>query len=100
MKPTAQTTGTVANDVLDMSQYRIDRLPKREWSTTEKWLASLGIPLAVGLFLLFGYLWTPDWLTSFNAQTLPEGAAKVLAFVALLFNLRFERVLLLLSVMP
>lgn len=81
MKPLTENTGAVAIDPLDMSQYRIDRLPKREWSSTEKWLAKLGIPLAVGLFVLFGYLWTPDWLAGFNPQTLPDGAAKVLASV-------------------
>ena len=70
-----------ANDPLDMGGYRIDRLPKRQRTPTELWLARAGIPLGVGLFLLFGYLWTPAWLVLVNVETLPTGAARVLAEV-------------------
>jgi solute carrier family 13 (sodium-dependent dicarboxylate transporter), member 2/3/5 len=34
-----------------------------------------------GLFLLFGYLWTPAWLVLVNVETLPAGAARVFAEV-------------------
>jgi len=71
----------VGDDPLDMRGYRIDRLPKRSRSTTEKWLAYAGVPLAIACFLVFGFAWTPDFLVSINAERLPASAARVLAEV-------------------
>jgi anion transporter len=78
------TTGSApagGDDPLDMSGYRIDRLPKRHRTATEIWLARAGMPLALALFLLFGFAWTPGFIASFNPATLPEPAAMVLAEV-------------------
>lgn len=61
-------------DPLDMSQYRIDRLPKRRKSDVERAVALCGVPLALLAFLVFGFLWTPDFLISFDASTLPARA--------------------------
>jgi solute carrier family 13 (sodium-dependent dicarboxylate transporter), member 2/3/5 len=69
------------DDPLDMSNYRIDRLPKRERSTTEVWFARAGIPLALTMFVLFGFAWTPEFIVNFNAATLPDRAAGVLGQV-------------------
>ncbi|MGY6586693.1 MAG: SLC13 family permease [Wenzhouxiangella sp.] len=66
------------DSALDMGQYRIDRLPKRERSTTELWMARAGIPLAVIVFLLFGLAWTPEFLLQFTADVLPDRALAVL----------------------
>jgi len=65
-------------DPLDMHNYRIDRLPKRQRTPTEIVLARAGIPLGIALFVLFGFLWTPDWLSAFGLEVLPERAAGVL----------------------
>jgi solute carrier family 13 (sodium-dependent dicarboxylate transporter), member 2/3/5 len=70
-----------SNDPLDMSSYRIDRLPKRERTPTEILLARIGIPVGVALFVLFGFLWTPGWLSVFSVEVLPERAASILAEV-------------------
>ena len=70
-----------SDDPLDMSKYRIDRLPKRQRSTTEIWMARAGIPMALSMFVLFGFAWTPEFIVNFNAQTLPDRAAGVLAQV-------------------
>ncbi|HMM12496.1 MAG TPA: SLC13 family permease [Bacteroidales bacterium] len=43
-------------DPLDMQQYRVEKLPKRKKSTTEKWLAMAGIPAALLAFVMFGYV--------------------------------------------
>ena len=42
-------------------------------------MARAGIPLGLALFVLFAYLWVPDWLLHVDAKTLPASAAKVLA---------------------
>ena len=70
--------GGQGSDALDMSNYRIDRLPKRERSTTEVWMARAGIPLALFSFVLFGFFWTPEFLLVFNAEILPDRALSVL----------------------
>jgi solute carrier family 13 (sodium-dependent dicarboxylate transporter), member 2/3/5 len=70
-----------AGDPLDMGQYRIDRLPKRQRTRIEINLARAGIPLGTMLFVLFGFLWTPEWLINFDIETLPARAAAVLAEV-------------------
>ncbi len=66
-------------DPLDMGSYRIDRLPKRQRSVTEIWLARAGIPLGVSFFVLFGFAWTPEFLVNFQADTLPARATATLA---------------------
>ena len=67
-----------ADDPLDMGQYRIDRLPARQRSSVEVWMARAGIPLSIVAFILFGYLWTPQWLLAFDPSILPDQAAAVL----------------------
>jgi solute carrier family 13 (sodium-dependent dicarboxylate transporter), member 2/3/5 len=69
------------DDGLDMGNYRIDRLPKRERSTTELWMARAGIPLAILVFVLFGFAWTPEFLIAFSGDTLPDRALSVLEAV-------------------
>ena len=39
-------------DPLDMNNYKIEKLPKMEKSTFEKWMARLGGPLAIIAFVL------------------------------------------------
>jgi solute carrier family 13 (sodium-dependent dicarboxylate transporter), member 2/3/5 len=72
---------TSRDDPLDMSNYRIDRLPRRERTPTELLLARIGIPLGIALFIVFGFLWTPGWLSGFSVEVLPDRAASILAAV-------------------
>ena len=39
-------------DVLDMNNYKVEKLPKMEKSGFEKWMARLGGPLAALVFVL------------------------------------------------
>jgi solute carrier family 13 (sodium-dependent dicarboxylate transporter), member 2/3/5 len=81
MNTTPATHEASARDPLDMGQYRIDRLPKRQRTRFEINLARAGIPLGTLVFLLFGFLWTPEWLINFDIESLPARAAAVLAEV-------------------
>jgi len=74
----ARDTAAAAADPLDMGEYRIDRLPARQRSATEVWMARAGIPLAIVAFVVFAYLWTPQWLLGFDAEILPDQAVAVL----------------------
>ena len=57
-------------DMLDMSNYRIEHLPKREKSGFEKTLANIGIPLAILVFLLFGFVLDLPFLQNIDPETL------------------------------
>lgn len=62
-------------DLLDMGQYRVEKLPKRNLTTTEQWLVKVGIPIAI---LVFAYLaWFADLSFLWNFE--PSGLAKVAA---------------------
>ena len=47
-----QNTKPTAFDPLDMNNYKIEKLPKMEKSTFEKWMARVGGPLAIVAFVL------------------------------------------------
>lgn len=72
-----KTSGTKTFDPLDMSHYRIEKLPKRRKSKLEHWLALAGIPLAIVAFIYFGYLSSLGFLTDFDADSLTAAAKKV-----------------------
>ncbi|MCC5869281.1 MAG: anion permease [Gammaproteobacteria bacterium] len=61
-------------DVLDMRNYRIDRLPVRSKSTFERWMAVSGVPLAILAFVVFGFVYTPGWLLTLDPAQLPSTA--------------------------
>ena len=42
-----------AFDPLDMNNYKVEKLPKMQKSGFEKWMARLGMPLAILSFVLF-----------------------------------------------
>ena len=64
-------------DPLDMNNYRIEKLPKRARSKTEKILSNIGGPLAVILFLLFYFVLKPAFLLNINVDSLSDFAAGV-----------------------
>ncbi len=63
-------------DPLDMRQYRIEKLPKREKSKFEKWIAILGPPLALIAFIVFGFFTELPFLTSIDPAGLISDEAK------------------------
>ncbi len=64
------------HDPLDMSQYRIERLPKREKGAVEKWLAIAGPFLALTAFILFAFVIELPFLHSVDASDVVTPAAK------------------------
>jgi hypothetical protein len=73
-------------DPLDMSQYKIDKLPKREKNKTEKFLTLLGPPLAVVAFVLLGFIpCQPTFLHNFDPEKLTSGAKEVFDRVEVMY---------------
>ncbi|MDZ7377981.1 MAG: DASS family sodium-coupled anion symporter [candidate division KSB1 bacterium] len=64
------------SDPLDMRNYRIDRLPKREKTSLERWLALIAPFAAVGAFVCFGYLVRLPFLQSIDVTQLVSNSAK------------------------
>ena len=59
---TEETRIPEAFDPLDMNNYRIEKLPKMQKSTFEKWMAIAGGPLAILAFVLFNWVIDIDFL--------------------------------------
>ncbi|MCX6134421.1 MAG: DASS family sodium-coupled anion symporter [Ignavibacteriales bacterium] len=64
------------HDPLDMNQYRIERLPKREKGTIEKWLALSGPFLALAAFVLFAFVIKLPFLQSIGSSDVVTSTAK------------------------
>lgn len=63
-------------DPLDMNNYRVEKLPKREKSKFEKWLAIIGPVLAIVVYILFAYVIKLPFLESINPSELVSESAK------------------------
>lgn len=63
-------------DPLDMHNYRIEKLPKRQKSNFERYLAMAGPPLALIAFILFGFVIKLPFLQEIDASTLVDAAAR------------------------
>ncbi|MFO7617366.1 MAG: SLC13 family permease, partial [Bacteroidales bacterium] len=68
--------GSGVFDPLDMKNYRIEKLPKRAKSRFERWMAILGIPLALLLFLLLAFVVKVPFLQDIDPEQLVSKAAK------------------------
>ncbi|NLF44236.1 MAG: DASS family sodium-coupled anion symporter [Bacteroidales bacterium] len=63
-------------DPLDMHNYRIEKMPKRDQSKFEKWLAIIGVPLAIIVFILFAFVLKMPFLQNINPEILVDADAK------------------------
>jgi solute carrier family 13 (sodium-dependent dicarboxylate transporter), member 2/3/5 len=63
-------------DPLDMHNYRVERLPKRDQSDFERWLAILGVPLALIAFVLFAFVIEVPFLQNINPESLVSPTAQ------------------------
>lgn len=63
-------------DVLDMHNYRIEKLPKRSKSKIERSLAIAGIPLSILAFIYFGFFAHISFLYEFDPASLVAAKAK------------------------
>lgn len=61
-------------DVLDMNNYRIEKLPVREKSRFEEILMMVGAPLAIVSFLLIMFYAEIPFLSKFDPEALSKGA--------------------------
>jgi anion transporter len=64
------------HDPLDMHQYRVERLPKREKGPIEKWLALSGPFLALAAFVLFAFVIKLPFLQSIGSSDVVTSTAK------------------------
>jgi solute carrier family 13 (sodium-dependent dicarboxylate transporter), member 2/3/5 len=64
-----------AYDPLDMHNYRFEHLPTRDKSPIEQWLASIGVPAALAVFVLFALVIKVPFLQGIDASSLVSGAA-------------------------
>jgi solute carrier family 13 (sodium-dependent dicarboxylate transporter), member 2/3/5 len=63
-------------DPLDMHNYRIERLPKRDKSNFEKWLAIAGVPLSVIAFVMFAFVIELPFLQNIQLENLVSEKAQ------------------------
>lgn len=63
-------------NVLDMSNYRMEKLPVRELTKTEKVLAKIGVPLAVISYILLMFVVDIPFLKQFEVDSLGKNALK------------------------
>lgn len=63
-------------DPLDMNNYRIEKLPKLNKSGFEKWMARLGGPLAILVFIVLYWLSDISFLQNIDPATLTKSALK------------------------
>ncbi len=64
-------------DILDMKQYRMEKLPKRERSKFEKFLVIIGAPLAIIVFIYIQYIGDFSFLHHINANELSKSAREI-----------------------
>ncbi|MCB0448627.1 MAG: anion permease [Confluentibacter sp.] len=72
----AEKSKKEAFDVLDMHNYRMEKLPVSEKSKFEKILAIVGVPLAIISFLLILFFIDIPFLQHINVDSLSKSAAK------------------------
>ena len=75
-KPLANNHDNNNGDPLDMHNYRIEKLPKRERTPFEAWLATIGAPLALVVFILFAFVLDMSFLQNINPENLVSEAAQ------------------------
>ncbi|KIA89861.1 SLC13 family permease [Kaistella jeonii] len=64
-------------DILNMDNYRTEKLPTRNKKGFEKWLATIGPFVAIAVFLLFAFVIKLPFLEHINPESLTEEARKV-----------------------
>ena len=70
------------NNILDMNNYRIEKLPVRDKSSFEKILMKIGAPFAIIVFILLMWVDLP-FLANFNIAQLSHKAADNLSLIGL-----------------
>jgi anion transporter len=76
MESTIQNNRPKEFDPLDMNNYKVERLPVREKSKFEKWMAIAGGPLAVIAFILLYWFIDISYLSNIDVSGLSKSALK------------------------
>jgi len=63
-------------DPFDMDNYKVEKLPIREKSAFEKWMARIGGPLAILAFVLISFVWNIPFLEDINHDYITAAAEK------------------------
>ena len=63
-------------DYLDMNNYKVEKLPKREISAIEQWIAKIGGPLAIVVFIFIYFFSDISFLQNINPEILSNSALK------------------------
>ncbi len=71
-----QNKDELGYDPLDMNNYKVEKLPVREKSGVEKWMAKLGGPLAIITFILLGFVINIPFLQNITPDNLSSSALK------------------------
>lgn len=79
----SHTAGTAVFDPLDMNNYKIEKLPKMEKSSFEKWMARLGGPIAIVVFVLLYWVVKIPFIDNLNTEALESTALKRLQEIGL-----------------
>lgn len=74
----AAPVDTTSTDPLDMRQYRVELLPERERGPFERRLATIGVPLAIALFVLFAFVIKLPFLQGIGPADLSSDEARKL----------------------
>ena len=81
-------------NVLDMSNYRMEKLPKRELTKVEKVLAIIGGPLAIISFIFIMFVLDISFLKNFNVESLSKSALKNFNEIGLVNFIQSNRAML------
>ncbi|RLD84680.1 MAG: hypothetical protein DRJ10_00470, partial [Bacteroidetes bacterium] len=73
---TEESKEELGYDPLDMNNYKIEKLPVREKTGFEKWMARLGGPLAIITFVLLGFVINIPFLQNISPDNLSQSALK------------------------
>jgi len=63
-------------DPLNMDHYKVERLPVREKSGFEKWMARIGGPLAILAFVMIAFVWNIPYLQDIDLEHINTSAKK------------------------
>ena len=74
INPETSELSKQTNDLLDMSRYTLNKLPKKERSNVEKWMSIIGAPLAIIVFILLNFFAELPFLQNINPESLNEKA--------------------------
>ncbi len=64
-------------EILNLNNYRVEKMPVRSRNKFEKWLQIIGIPLAIITYFLFFFVIDFSFLTQINPETLSKDASEI-----------------------